>query len=155
MAEATQPESGGDTARQAADDTQPEASAVPVATVDTAAEPTVEPTVEAAAEPAAQPVDASAQEPVSISSLTRTRYVAPKYPRTAERRGDSGWVDVLFTVTLDGTVRDVEVRDSQPAGTFDKAAIRAVEKWTFEPVVENGVVVEKRAGVRMMFAIEN
>jgi len=37
---------------------------------------------------------------------------------------------------------------------FDGAALRAVEKWEFEPVIENGVLVEKRAGVRMMFALE-
>ncbi|MBT8095069.1 MAG: TonB family protein [Gammaproteobacteria bacterium] len=105
--------------------------------------------------PPAGSADVPAQETVSMSSLARTRYVAPKYPRAAERRGASGWVDVLFTVTVDGTVRDVEVRDSSPQGTFDKAAIRAVEKWAFEPVVEAGEVVDKRAGVRMMFAYEN
>ena len=33
-------------------------------------------------------------------------------------------------------------------------ATRAVEKWQFEPIVENGETVEKRAGVRMMFALE-
>jgi protein TonB len=80
--------------------------------------------------------------------------VAPKYPRAAQRRNQSGWVDVVFTVTLDGTVKDIEVRKSEPEGTFDSAATRAVEKWKFEPVVENGVTIEKRAAVRMMFALE-
>ena len=94
------------------------------------------------------------QSPVAASTLTRTKYVAPKYPRSAERRSISGWVDVVFTVTFDGSVRDVVVTGADPAETFDEAATRAVEKWRFEPVVENGDVVEKRAGVRMMFAIE-
>jgi protein TonB len=102
----------------------------------------------------AQPVPVSEQQPVAISTLTRTKYVAPRYPRAAQRRGESGWVDIVFTVALDGTVKDVEARDSQPEGTFENAAIRAVEKWTFEPVIENGQAVEKRAGVRMMFALE-
>ena len=93
-------------------------------------------------------------DPVALSSLTRIRYVAPKYPRAAERRGESGWVDIIFTVTMDGTVRDVEVRDSMPAGVFDQAAVRAAEKWEFEPVIEDGRTVEKRAGVRLMFALE-
>ena len=91
---------------------------------------------------------------VSISSLQRTRYVAPKYPRAAERRGDSGWVDVVFTVAHDGTVKDIGILGSSPEGVFDRAAVRAVEKWEFEPVVEDGRPVEKRAGVRMMFALE-
>ena len=92
--------------------------------------------------------------PIAVSSLTRTRYVAPKYPRSAERRSLSGWVDVIFTVTTDGTTKDIEIRDSEPGDTFVNAATRAVERWEFEPVVENGQLVEKRAGVRMMFAIE-
>ena len=94
------------------------------------------------------------QTPITISALNRTRYVAPKYPRAALRRNQSGWVDVAFTVTLDGTVTDLEIRNAEPADVFDAAAIRAVEKWEFEPVFEDGVAVEKRAGVRMMFALE-
>ncbi|RZV35120.1 MAG: energy transducer TonB, partial [Chromatiales bacterium] len=94
------------------------------------------------------------QSPVSVSSLSRTRYVAPKYPRTAQRRNQSGWVDVVFTVAMDGSVKDLQVRNADPEGVFDSAALKAVEKWEFEPVIENGVLVEKRAGVRMMFALE-
>jgi len=105
-------------------------------------------------EPAPQPVNVRDQTPVTVSSLNRTRYVAPKYPRAAQRRGQSGWVDVVFTLTRDGTVRDVVVREGDPEGVFDSSAMRAVEKWEFEPVVENGRVVEKRAGVRLLFALE-
>ncbi len=95
-------------------------------------------------------------EPVStvvISSLNRIKYVAPKYPRGAERRNLSGWVDVVFTVSSDGSVTNIEVRDSQPGDTFVKAATDAIEKWQFEPIVENGAIVEKRTGVRLMFAL--
>ena len=93
-------------------------------------------------------------QPVAISSLVRTRYVAPKYPRSAQRRNLSGWVDIAFTVDIDGTVKDVAVRDSEPGTTFDTAAMRAVEKWEFEPVLYNGAAIEQRAAVRMMFALE-
>jgi serine/threonine-protein kinase len=94
------------------------------------------------------------QVPVAISSLNRIKYVAPKYPRSAQRRNVSGWVDVVFTVTLDGTVKDIDIRNAEPGDTFINAATKAVEKWLFEPVVENGETIEKRAGVRMMFALE-
>ena len=41
------------------------------------------------------------EEPtIGISDLTRLTYIAPKYPRAAERRGLSGWVDVVFTVVV-------------------------------------------------------
>jgi TonB family protein len=106
------------------------------------------------AEEGSAPVPARNQSPVAVSSLTRTKYVSPKYPRSAERRNLSGWVDVVFTVSVDGSVKDVEVVNSQPGDTFVNSATRAVEKWEFEPVVESGEVVEKRAGVRMMFALE-
>jgi len=112
---------------------------------------------------ASMPVEAPVREPVqaainqqlaSVSSLNRIRYVAPKYPRSAQRRNLSGWVDIIFTVATDGTVKDINVRNSEPGETFDNAATKAVEKWEFEPVVENGLVIEKRAGVRLMFALE-
>ena len=92
--------------------------------------------------------------PVSVSSLQRTRYVAPKYPRGAQRRRLSGWVDVMFTVDIDGTVANISVRDSNPGDTFVASAMKAVEGWEFEPVIEHGVAIQKRAAVRMMFAIE-
>lgn len=91
---------------------------------------------------------------VSISSLTRTKYVAPKYPRAAQRRALSGYVDVVFTVSVDGTVKDIEIRESTPGDTFVSSAAKAVADWEFEPVIEGGVPVEKRAAVRMMFAVE-
>jgi serine/threonine-protein kinase len=147
---------------------QAETVAAAAAAVDTQASETTQPEVVAAdntvddaagsdnsiEETVAEPAPISSQTPVSISSLTRTKYVAPKYPRAAQRRGDSGWVDLHFTVSIDGSVKDAIVSKSKPEGTFDEAAVRAVEKWAFEPVVENGEAVEKRAGVRMMFAAE-
>ena len=101
-----------------------------------------------------QPLPVQQQKPVAVSSLARVKYVAPKYPRSAERRNLSGWVDVVFTVSTDGSVKDVEIINSEPGDTFVPSATRAVEKWLFEPVVEEGQIVEKRAGVRMMFALE-
>jgi len=92
--------------------------------------------------------------PVSLSSLKRTKYVAPKYPRAAQRRNLTGWVDVMFTVDIDGTVTDIGVRDSSPGDTFVGSATKAVEGWEFEPVIEDGVAIRTRAAVRMMFALE-
>ena len=89
-----------------------------------------------------------------VSSLDRTRYVAPKYPRAAERRGLNGWVDLMFTVGLDGKVKNIEVMGSEPGEIFVSSAVDAVERWEFEPVRENDAVVEKRAVIRLGFALE-
>jgi len=119
--------------------------------------------IETTAEDFGPPVSASGSvtteskgqlNPVSIRSMTRTKYVAPKYPRAAQRRSISGWVDVEFTVGTDGTVKDVAIRGSDPGVTFVNAAVNAVEDWEFEPNLEDGLAVEKRAAVRMMFALE-
>lgn len=89
---------------------------------------------------------------VSASTLKRTKTVSPTYPSEALRRGIEGWVELVFTVTPNGTVEDVEVRNASPANVFDDAAIRAVRQWRFEPVVRNGKPVPQRAMVRLRFA---
>ena len=105
-------------------------------------------------QPTATPDPAPRPTPAAVSSLKRLKYVAPKYPRSAQRRNLSGWVDVVFTVDSSGLVKDINVRDSEPGDTFVSAAVKAVEKWEFEPAIEDGLIVEKRVGVRMMFALE-
>jgi protein TonB len=97
--------------------------------------------------------EASAQQSVvSAASLKRTRTVNPVYPESARKRGVEGWVELAFTVTTNGTVEDVEVRNASPANVFDDAAVRAIRQWRFEPVERNGERVSQRAMVRLKFA---
>jgi len=93
-------------------------------------------------------------EIVAVSKLTRTNYVGPEYPRGARRRNITGAVEVQFTVTTDGRVRSMSILNSEPGDTFDQAAMDAVEQWRFEPVIENGVAVEKRTAVRLSFDLQ-
>ena len=92
----------------------------------------------------------TAPEMVPVSSLTRINYVAPKYPRSAQRRNVTGSVDVAFTILENGTVTDVVVLDSTPGRIFDQAAIDAVTKWRFEPPGP----AAKRTAVRLAFNLE-
>ncbi|MBT8076943.1 MAG: energy transducer TonB, partial [Gammaproteobacteria bacterium] len=111
----------------------------------------------AAEESAAQASDTPADnelEWVAISALTRVNYVAPKYPRAAQRRNATGSVDVSFVVSTNGEVRNVEVLESTPGTIFDDAAMTAVSKWRFEPITENGLAVEKRSAVRLAFNLQ-
>ncbi len=89
---------------------------------------------------------------VSANSLKRTRTVQPVYPESARKRGIEGWVELAFTVMPNGTVDDVEVRNSSPANVFDDAAVRAIRGWRFEPVERNGERISQRAMVRLRFA---
>ena len=89
---------------------------------------------------------------ISANALKRTRTVQPVYPETARKRGIEGWVELAFTVTPNGQVEDVEVRNASPANVFDDAAVRAIRGWRFEPVERNGEKVAQRAMVRLRFA---
>jgi protein TonB len=91
---------------------------------------------------------------VGINALTRTQYVAPKYPRNAMRRDVTGFVDVGMTVARDGSVYNVTVLDARPESVFNEAALEAVQQWEFEPVIVDGQAVERRTAVRMAFEIQ-
>ncbi len=80
--------------------------------------------------------------------------VAPVYPARALSRGLEGFVDMSFTVTSAGTVKDPIVLQSS-SSLFERAAIRAVLKFKYKPRVVDGIPVEV-AGVktRISFQIE-
>jgi len=88
------------------------------------------------------------------TALKRTKVTAPTYPQRALEKGIEGWVDIEFTVAADGTVRDAVVKASEPAGTFDRAALNAVERWRYEPYLVNGAPIEPRVAARVRFQIK-
>jgi len=67
--------------------------------------------------------------------------VAPVYPARALSRGLEGFVDLSFTVTTAGTVKDPIVLQST-SSLFERAAIRAVLKFKYKPRVVDGVPVD-------------
>ena len=81
--------------------------------------------------------------------------VAPVYPARALARGIEGYVDMSFTVTTTGTVRDPIV-DFSTSGLFNRAAERAVLKFKYKPRVVDGVPVDvPGVKTRITFKIEN
>ena len=80
--------------------------------------------------------------------------VEPRYPRVALRRGIEGWVKVEFTILEDGTVADAVVLESEPGNTFDREALRALEKWKFQPKVANRKAMRQRGRQTIEFKIE-
>ncbi len=81
--------------------------------------------------------------------------VAPVYPARALSRGVEGYVDMSFTVTTAGTVKDPIIMFST-SSLFDRAATRAVLKFKYKPRVVDGQPVEV-SGVktRITFKIED
>src|SRR5580658_5334841 len=105
--------------------------------------------------PASAPVAALAAPPAdeSESTLTRTRYVPPVYPESARNRNIGGWVDLTFLVGVDGAVSEVAVVGAQPPGTFEQAAIDAVRRWRYQPVIRDGHAATQQARVRVRFKV--
>ena len=80
--------------------------------------------------------------------------VAPVYPARALSRGLEGYVDMAFTVTTTGTVKDPVVIYST-SSLFERAAMRAVLKFKYKPRVVDGVPVEvPNVKTRITFKIE-
>ena len=80
----------------------------------------------------------------------------PDYPPGPLASGTEGWVQVQFSVTATGSVRDAVVVASEPRTIFDDAALKAIARWRYNPRVEDGVAVE-RVGLQTIirFEIEN
>jgi protein TonB len=102
----------------------------------------------AAAQAAAATAAAAAQAPVP---LKRTKTVAPVFPDAAKNRGVSGWVEVGFTVTQNGSVENVRVLNAEPKDTFDFAATQAVEQWRFDPPMRDGKPTSQGTKIKLRF----
>jgi protein TonB len=79
--------------------------------------------------------------------------IDPNYPQRELARGTEGSVQVRFTVTAAGTVRDAIVVRSEPARVFDGAALEAVARWRYNPRIDGGIAVE-RVGLEAIIRFE-
>ena len=64
-------------------------------------------------------------------------------------REQEGYVEVLFDVEIDGSVANAQAIDSRPPRIFDRAAVAAVSRWRFQPVVREGSPVKVKAKVKV------
>lgn len=92
--------------------------------------------------------------PLPIDDFRPLSVTDPVYPPQALRGGIEGWVELEFTITETGVVRDVVVIDAEPRGVFDAAATRALGAWRFEPRLANGRPVAQRSVVTLRFNVD-
>lgn len=67
--------------------------------------------------------------------------VEPEYPPQARQRKVEGWVQVRFTISTAGSVKDAVVLKSSHA-MFERNAIQAVNKWKYQPQLVGGKPAE-------------
>jgi periplasmic protein TonB len=126
------------------------ATAAPVSAIEVA--PLV-PAPAAPPDPAVAPA-VQVNDIVSANTLERLKYVEPEYPLGARAQGTSGWVDLAFDVQTDGTVGGVAVLASEPKDVFDHAAVAALRKWRYRPVLRDGQAIVRRARLRIRFTVK-
>lgn len=79
---------------------------------------------------------------------------SPIYPRRAAERGLCGYVDLSFTVTAAGGVRDPIVTDSS-SSMFEKSAKKAALKYKYKPRQTGGKAVDvSGVEIRVSFNME-
>ncbi|MEO0996705.1 MAG: energy transducer TonB, partial [Pseudomonadota bacterium] len=86
--------------------------------------------------------------------LTPLVRVPAVYPHSALMKGTEGYVTLRFTVTETGSVADPEVIAAEPAGVFERAAIRAVLRWKYQPQLANGTPISVVSRARIRFEME-
>lgn len=98
-----------------------------------------------------EPADSALADPVSVLEGNFMRpnqadsrnarpdaTVPPPYPRDAALEGIEGWVRMAIEIDASGRVVDVRVIQAEPAGVFERTAVRAVRRWTWKPAVIGG-----------------
>ncbi len=93
-------------------------------------------------------------KPVIDTNVVPTLRIPPVYPARALRSGIEGVVTVEFTIAIDGSVKDPVIVKSKPPKIFDKAVLKSISKWKFNPDMVNGKPVEKRARQDVTFKLE-
>ena len=88
------------------------------------------------------------------TNVVPTLRIPPVYPARALRSGIEGIVTVEFTISIDGSVKDLVIVKAKPTKIFDRAVLKAVSKWKFNPDMVNGLAVEKRARQDVKFKLQ-
>ena len=101
-----------------------EETAPPAPSIEQQAPPRPEPL------PPAQNIADSVPQPISSPP--------PRYPRSAQRRRESGTVLLRVHVGPDGGVDGVDLLQSSQSRDLDRAASDAVRRWRFRPAMRDG-----------------
>lgn len=65
----------------------------------------------------------------------------PEYPRRAAQQGTEGFCVAVFTVSAQGTTKDVVLGEC-PDSVFERSTLKAAEKLKFKPKIVDGVPVD-------------
>ncbi len=76
----------------------------------------------------------------------------PLYPRSRQAKAHAGMVELAFMVGTDGRIFEtIPLRSTHKA--FEKNAVDAVNQYVYEPATLDGVPIETRETIRIVFAM--
>lgn len=82
--------------------------------------------------------------------------ISPQYPPAALRNGTEGHVDVRFDVTKAGTTENIEIIAYEPSKVFNRAVLKAVSRWRYQPRLVDGEPVGTQGVVeRVRFNLDD
>ena len=81
--------------------------------------------------------------------------IRPRYPATALRNNQEGWVSLQYTVNTDGSVSNIEVVNAEPRHVFDSAAVDAIRRAKFSPAMRDGAAIASQQQKRIEFKLSN
>ncbi|WP_188452127.1 energy transducer TonB [Glycocaulis albus] len=85
------------------------------------------------------------QGEAGISDQSLIERFPPQYPVRALERGLEGYTVLRFDVGIDGQPENIELVFSTPDGTtFSRESVRALERWRYPPLVEDGEPARRR-----------
>lgn len=106
------------------------------------------------APPAAPPKPAAPAEGGDLSAKMLS-FTAPSYPMESRRAKEEGTVALSLLLGTDGRVAEISVASSSGFARLDKAALEAVRKWRWAPIMRNGEAVQVRGTVKIPFIIKH
>ena len=74
---------------------------------------------------------------VMVTNLSPTIRVPPEYPVGPLSQGREGFVVLRFDVNEHGMTQNVRVVMSEPPRIFDRAALRSVQQWRYQPQTDS------------------
>jgi protein TonB len=103
-----------------------------------------------AAPPTPPPAIASAGD-LSSTMISAT---PPKYPLEARRAHEEGTVVLKLVLSTEGQVSDIAVARSSGSDRLDQAALSAVRKWRWRPMLRSGQAVMVQGNVTIPFVLQ-
>jgi protein TonB len=78
----------------------------------------------------------------------------PRYPVESRRKREQGTVLLALTLAPDGSVDTIAVARSSGFSRLDNAALDAVRRWRWKPMVQQGQPVRVKGVVEIPFVLQ-